>query len=145
MPAIFSHVEISRKRDASASTDRSALAGCLGRDRKVLWRAARAARHTWSLEQRVILCVFKRWFLPSFKDIQFVFNAHYASSINEQNPGHQIGRNVILAQLHEMERQGEYNEAWRGVMLDTDFEDPHRHYEDTRLDLEATAIGIGIV
>lgn len=40
-----------------------------------------------------------------------------------------------------METQGEESEAWGGVMLDTDFGDLHRHYENTRLDLEATAIG----
>lgn len=93
----------------------------------------------------MVLCVLKRWFSPNYKDIQFVFNAHYASSINEQNPGYQIGRNAILTQLHSMEQQGEDSEAWRSVVLETEFRDPHGHYEKTRLDLEATAAGIGII
>ena len=141
MPAFFSHVEISRRADARAPSDGSTLEGRPNLGRAAL---ARPPRHTWSLEQRAALCVLKRWFSPSFKEIHFVFNAHYASSINEQNPGHKIGRNALLAQLHHMEDQGEDNEAWRSVVLETEFGDPRGCYENTRQDLEATATEIGI-
>lgn len=127
--------------DVGASTEESALAGSPHLDHGVLWRQP---RHTWNLEQRIVLCVLKRWYKPSYQDIHRVFNAHYASSINEQNPGHQIGRQAIATQLRDMEAQGEDNEAWRSVMLETGFGDPRGHYKNTRMDLEATAVKIGI-
>lgn len=128
--------------DVGASTEQLALAGSPRLDHKVL---SKPPRHTWNLEQRIALCVLKRWYAPSYRDIHSVFNAHYASSINKQNPGHQIGRNAILAQLHDMEAQGEDNAAWRSVMLETGFGDPQGHYENTRKDLEATAGEIAVV
>lgn len=142
MPAFFSHVEVPPSVvDDSASTDRSALAGCLNYDRSAL---ARPPRHSWNLEQRVALCVLKRWFSPNHKDMHPVFNAHYAPSIQQQNPGHHIAQTTLLAQLRDMENDGENNEAWRSVVLETEFGDPHSYFKNTRQDLEKTATNVGV-
>lgn len=141
MPAFFSHVKLSSRAEASATTNGSTLERDLDDNRAAL---ARPPRHSWNHEQRVALCVLRRWFSPNDKDIHLIFNKHYTASIQQQNPGHQIARNTLLAQLHDMERDGDDNEAWRSVVLETTFEDPHGYFENTRQDLEKTASDIGI-
>ena len=52
--------------------------------------------HSWNLEQCVTLCILKRWFSSIHKDIHLVFEAHYASSIQQQNLRHHIAWNTLV-------------------------------------------------
>ena len=143
MPLFFSHIQIPlaviETRDTGARrSDR------LKRFTPSHCEVLRWPKHTWSLEERITLCVLKKWYSPSQEDHCLIFNAHHAVSIQDQNPGHRLRRAVLVAQLNEMQGRGEYDEAWRTVMLETGFGDLEDQWKNTCMDLEATAAEIGI-
>ena len=110
-------------------------------------------RHSWTYEDRVVLCILYRWFVSadlveeqtlSSRDMGKVWREYVKDYPCHNGRLLEISDAAIQTQLYHICVEAENNQAWCEVFVRTSFLDEHRRWQATRQDLEACASLIGV-
>ncbi|KAK5009488.1 hypothetical protein LTR28_000804 [Elasticomyces elasticus] len=95
---------------------------------------ARNVRNSWTVEQRTILCLLRRFTGNDWDDVTKVFNRHFQTELRVS---------PLRAQYYELCGQ-KINEGWRAVFLESASSDGGARWESELAELRHTAKAIGI-
>lgn len=104
---------------------------------------SRKSRHNWSLEEREALCILRRWYCNSWKELGRIFNAYFTGKSQSDNIPEVTG-SALSMQFLEMQRHRVKSQAFESVFIETLFADESRTWDAVRRDLEQSARAIGI-
>jgi len=135
----FSHVEIliephEVELESETSTDRESC------DYTPL---RRRAGHRWTLKEREALCILRRWYCNSWKELAKVFNGYFAAK-SQSDHIIAVSGPALAMQLFEMQSHGVKRKAFESVFIETLFVDEHCAWTDIRRGLEQAARAVAI-
>lgn len=99
--------------------------------------------HRWTLEEREVLCILRRWYCNSWEELAKVFNGYFAAKSQSDNITAVSGA-ALAMQLFEMQSHGIKGEAFESVFIETLFVDEHCAWTDIRRSLEQAARAVAI-
>lgn len=151
----------SRRRSSSSSsnssscpsTSHSSLSSAQSTSEKSFDYVSCRKRHRWSLDEKVVLLILYRWFATAVKngdvifpprDMRSVLQEYFAEEIDTRVNLDSLSVNAISTQLQQLRSDGEREQAWCLVYLETDFEDREARWATIKANLRIAAAKVGI-
>ena len=109
--------------------------------------------HRWSLDEKVVLLILYRWFATAVKngdvifpprDMRSVLQEYFVEEIDIRVNLDSLSVSAISTQLQQLRSDGEREQAWRLVYLETDFEDRKARWATIKANLRIAASKVGI-